>query len=259
MVKTALPIVCIFILFFAYFFVPTISAQENSLGVAVTIVVNDTNVKDGDIISFSSGGYFLSKTPYDNQIAGVITENPAIAINTDDSSTKHPLSSLGIVLVNVSAEGGSIKKGDPVTSSNTPGVGMKAGHSGFVIGTAADDFSSSDPKEIGQVAVNVDPHYYAVQNQTASRSLFDIANLSTIATYEQPSVILKYVIAAIIIILSFIIGFFSFGRIANTGIEALGRNPLAGRVIQFGIFLNVAITISIILAGLAVSYLVLRL
>jgi F0F1-type ATP synthase membrane subunit c/vacuolar-type H+-ATPase subunit K len=62
-----------------------------------------------------------------------------------------------------------------------------------------------------------------------------------------------------VVILSFILGFISFGRIANTGVEALGRNPLAGKMIQFGIFLNVLITISIVIAGFALAYFVLRL
>jgi hypothetical protein len=84
-------------------------------------------------------------------------------------------------------------------------------------------------------------------------------NLTAVATTEEPTVVFKYFLAGMILLLSFVIGFFSFGRIANTGIEALGRNPLAAKIIQLGIMLNVLITVAIIGSGLVMAYFVLRL
>jgi len=54
-----------------------------------------------------------------------------------------------------------------------------------------------------------------------------------------------------------LLGFVAFGRVAGRGVEALGRNPLAARVIQLGIFLNVFITVAIIAAGILVAILIL--
>ncbi|HRN96392.1 MAG TPA: hypothetical protein PLD54_03025, partial [Candidatus Levybacteria bacterium] len=76
---------------------------------------------------------------------------------------------------------------------------------------------------------------------------------------EEPTTVFKYFLAGLIMVLAFVIGFFSFGRIANTGIEALGRNPLASRMIQLGIMLNVLITVAIIASGLVMAYFVIRL
>ena len=64
--------------------------------------------------------------------------------------------------------------------------------------------------------------------------------------------------AGIVVLLSFVLGIFSFGRVANTGVEALGRNPLAGRMIQLGIVVNALITVAIIGAGMFIAYVIVR-
>ncbi|MGI5826506.1 MAG: hypothetical protein ACOX50_03780 [Patescibacteria group bacterium] len=86
----------------------------------------------------------------------------------------------------------------------------------------------------------------------------DILKLSSLATYEEPRTVFKYVMAALVVVLSFVLGFLSFGRVASRGIEALGRNLLAGKMIQFGIIVNVAITIAIVASGLGVALFILR-
>jgi F0F1-type ATP synthase membrane subunit c/vacuolar-type H+-ATPase subunit K len=63
----------------------------------------------------------------------------------------------------------------------------------------------------------------------------------------------------IVVLGSMILGFLSFGRAAAKGVEALGRNPAASRIIHLGIIFNVAIVVAIALAGLAVAFLILRL
>ena len=50
-----------------------------------------------------------------------------------------------------------------------------------------------------------------------------------------------------------------FGKIAKSGIEAMGRNPLAGKTIQFGVFVNVAVSIVLALSGVVVALLILKL
>ena len=56
---------------------------------------------------------------------------------------------------------------------------------------------------------------------------------------------------------SFVMGFVYFGRVARSGIEAIGRNPLASRIIQFNVILHILISIVIVLVGLAIAYLIL--
>ena len=59
------------------------------------------------------------------------------------------------------------------------------------------------------------------------------------------------------VVASFVFGILHFGKMAKSGVEALGRNPLAAKTIQFGILLNVLIAIVIMALGLGIAYLVL--
>jgi hypothetical protein len=230
-----------------------------SLGIANYLPVQGSNIKNGDIVSFTNKGYFLSKTAYDSTVIGIVTTNPAVSLNIKNGSkNNYPVASSGTVIVNVSTQNGTIKKGDIITTSEIPGVGMKAEKSGFVLGNAMEAFSSSNPKEIGQISVALNLHY-AYSNSTSANSIKDIFNLSLNSASNSPSAFFKYLIAGIVIILSFILGFLSFGRVANTGVEALGRNPMASKMIQLGIALNVFITIAIIGAGFAMAFLIIRL
>lgn len=234
------------------------AATFTTSGIANYLPISDSNVQDGDIVSFSPQGYRLSHIPYDPLIVGVVTDHPAISLETNGPKKSYPVISSGQVDVLVSDANGAIKKGDAITTSSAPGVGMRATKSGFVIGAALKDFSPATPHAQGKIPVTLDSHYLAVKGSINS-SLFDILNLSTLATYEEPLQVFRYVIAAAVLLLSFVFGFFIFSRGVNKGIEALGRNPLAGRMIQLGIIFNTIITVVIVGAGIFIAYLVLRL
>ncbi len=51
----------------------------------------------------------------------------------------------------------------------------------------------------------------------------------------------------------------TFGRTAAKGVEAMGRNPSASKIISLGIIFNVGIVVVIVLAGLSVAFMILRL
>ncbi len=230
----------------------------SSFGIANPTSVKDKVVRDGDIVSASEGGYSLTKSSYDPRLYGVVTINPAVAFNTNETGKRYPVVSSGNTYVNLSTINGGVKKGDPITSSPIPGVGMKATESGYVLGYALEDFSTDDPREIKRVKVQVDTQFYAPLSSGPRSKLLDIFRLSAIATYEKPLTVLRYVVAAIVVVLSFLLGFLSFGRVASIGVEALGRNPLAAKMIQMGIIINVFITITIIGSGLAIGYFILK-
>lgn len=232
----------------------------DSLGIAMYIPIKDDKVTDGDLISFGTTGYFRTNTAYDQNVVGVVTSSPAVAITSgsDDGKTYAVVPS-GNTFVHVSSLGGTIKKGDLLTSSETPGVAIKATRGGFVIGNALEDYSVADPKTVGKIAVNLNVHYFYNTKEGLQRALSDMLNLSALAMTEQPSVMFRYIAAAIVMVSSIIAAFFTFARIAKNGIEALGRNPLAGRLIQIGIIFNVIICIIIVLTGAGVAYLIIRL
>jgi F0F1-type ATP synthase membrane subunit c/vacuolar-type H+-ATPase subunit K len=234
------------------------SDQAGSLGVAHMMSVKDKNVKDGSLLSTSGQGVVLSTTPYDAQIAGVVSRDAGIIISSNEGSNAVPVISNGTVYVLVSSQQGKIKKGEMITSSTIPGVAVKATKSGYVLGYALEDYSDSDPKKVGKIAVDLSLHYFNSRS-TLAGTLTDILKVAVLPTKDSPNAIFKYVVAALVVLGSFFLGFVTFGRTASKGVEALGRNPAASTTIHLGIIFNVIIVIMIILAGLVVAFLILRL
>ncbi len=229
-----------------------------SYGIANRILIDGNDIRTGNIISSKgTGGFMLSSAPYDPAMVGVVAENPAILIHIGEEGGRFPVVSTGNAYVNVSLENGDIQEGDPITTSSIRGVGMRASKSGYIIGNATEDFSSSNKDEVRPINVAINIRY---QNPkiTVQSKLSDISNLSAAALSEEPLTVFKYVVAGIVIVLSFIIGFFTFGRIAARGVDALGRNPLAIKRIGFGIALNVIITVVIVVSGIGIAVVILR-
>lgn len=247
------------IVVFSFVLAPSVSAQEldvNSLGVSNSYNVQGTDVDDGDIVSSASNGYYLSITPYDPGMIGVVTKKPAISITDDGDANAVPVASNGIVYVNVSGAGGPIKKGDYVTSSNIPGVGMKAVDSGFILGTAQEDFNGTTADSSGKIRISIDLRF-AVSPKASKlvlKNVKDVLTLSTVTAVEKPSDVFRYLIAGLTVLISIVFSMFTVGRNAGLGIEALGRNPRASKRIVLGISINILAVLGIIGAGLAAAY-----
>lgn len=234
----------------------SIFAQEG-LGFATSLSVEGENIQNGDIVSFKDNRYYLSSTPYDQNLYGVIAKKPAIAISFEGQKGQ-PVINKGVTLVNVKSVNGVIRKGDYVTSSNEPGKGMKAVNGGFIVGIALDDYLEEDKSKVGQINISVNATYTG-GTTLSTGTVAEIFNLSAVAATGQPAMVVKYLVAGIVLITSFAVGFLFFGKVATKGVEALGRNPMARGTIQFGIILNVLITVTIVFSGLLISYLMLRL
>lgn len=228
-----------------------------SFGVANIMEIKDKDVKDGHIISSSSLGPIKTIIPYDPQILGVVSADAAIVLSISGENGV-PVVSNGNVFVLVNTKNGEIKKGDLLTSSTTPGIGVKATKDGYMLGTAMADYKSSDPNKEGKIPVSLNLHYFNAK-PTLAGTLTDIFKLALLPTKDSPAPIFKYIVAALVLIASLVLGFLSFGRAAAKGVEALGRNPMAGKIIHLGIIFNVVITVAIVAAGLVVAFLILRL
>lgn len=243
-------------------FIPAYAAAnsaDTSFGIANYLPITDTNVQDGDIVSFSPTGYYLSKSAYDTQIVGIVSNNPAISLEIFGSKKSYPVVSTGNTFVNVTTINGTIKKGDPITTSTIPGKGMKATKTGYIVGAAVENYSSINTKAVKKLGVTLNVHFYLAKNSPINNSIFKVADLSALAAYDEPIKAFKYFVAALTVVISFIFGFFSFAWTATKGLEALGRNPLASRMIQIGILLNTIVAIIIVLSGLIVAFFVIRL
>lgn len=257
-----LPILCIGILLeiglLFPFAVQKVFAEDiSSVGIATYMPITQ-NVEDGDIISTSPQGYGLSTKSYDSQVIGIVAKKPAIALKTDTEQGGIPVVNVGTALVKVMGTNGNIKKGDYLTTSDKKGVGMKATRSGYVLGQALEDVTFKNKSDITLMAINLNLHFFQTK-ATVNDSITQIFSISQLAAYEEPLTVFKYVVSAGILILSFAFGFLIFSRAINSGIQALGRNPLAGRMIQLSIIFNVVLVIIIIMSAIAIIWLFLRL
>lgn len=206
-------------------------------------------IQDGDLICSEGGVYKACAQSYDQGIYGVYIENPPIVMENLDLKAGKTIATAGKVTVRVS---GSIKKGDFITSSTTAGVGQKATISGFVLGVAQEDLSGGEGKIL--VAIGPKP---ALIISSAKTNLLQTIKEALQSPTLTPLASLRYLLAAIIAAAAFILGFWYFGRVAKSGIEALGRNPMAGRMIQLGVVFNLFLTILIMASGLLIAYLIL--
>lgn len=228
--------------------------QPEYSGNATNLDLNRENAIEGSIITTTRDGYVRSQTKYDSGIVGVVSATPAIVLENVNNPNLTPVIYLGQTEVLVSTANGEIEEYDLITSSTTPGVGMKATENGFVVGTALQGFSGEGT---GRILINVDPHYFDSAAVNYNRNLFSLLANARESAFLSPLEALRYLVAALVALFAFVIGFIFFGRIAQRGIEAIGRNPLAGRFIEFSVILNVLLTALIIVVGLGVAYLIL--
>jgi len=239
----------------------TMDGSSISFGVAYYLPVNGEGkeVLDGNIISAATNGFTLSKKSQDSLMAGVITRSPAIVFEGGDMKGKYPVVSSGTTRVLVNTSAGNIKKGDLITTSEKQGVGAKATKSGYVLGTSLEDFSSSNINEARRILISINIHYLTGAVEKQKSRPFDMMNVLSNASNEDPLTVFRFISAPMILLLAIILGFMFFGRVASLGVEALGRNPLASRTIQIAIFMNVMVTIAIISAGAIVALFMLTL
>lgn len=233
-----------------------IFAQITSSGIAIPAKINDPEAQDGDIICTYSDGNKRCNKPYDPAMFGIISDNPAASIEDSDLENPRRIITSGITLVKVSSAQGNIKDGDLITSSDIPGVGQKAIRNGYVLGSAIGEYKSDNPKEVGKVQVLVNIHPASFSGGSRGNLLQFIREGVAVPVFE-PVESFRYLLAALMIVIAFSLGMIYFGRSSRAGIEAIGRNPLAKRVIQLTVILNIVLTIVIVLVGLGIAYLIL--
>jgi signal peptidase I len=254
--------VCFFkkVAFFLILVIPAVFLSKRSMAVsyeyAVTVPLVDNKGNSGDIVSYKDGKYLLSSEFQDPAMYGVIVENASISFEDRNLDQSKLVTSMGEVLLNVSSKNGEIKEGDYVTSSNIPGVGVKANEDGQVLGVAMEDFTPNNNDEIGQIYILMDIKTMFF-GKGLSGNILDIIRNSLTSPFMTPVQALRYLLAIAIIFASFVIGFSSFGKITGSSVEALGRNPLAGAAIRRVMFFNFILTFVIMAMGLIAAYFIL--
>jgi len=248
----------IVITFITIIFPSTISAaNELSSGISVSIPIEGKNIQDGDIVVSTNKGYLLATVAYDPTIYGLVTSNPAVSFENKNSSGVFPVLSSGKAYVRISSINGSIQIGDYVTSSSIIGVGQRTTNQGFILGTALEPYQNNNTKTIGKILVSVNPRYTTAVVSGKGVNLLSNIKFAASSPFLSPLTSMRYLFAVIITTVAFVFGFWYFGRFGKTGIEALGRNPLASKNISTGIIFNVLLTIVVMVSGLFLAYLVL--
>lgn len=214
------------------------SGFQGTIGTPVHI--EGTGIKAGDIISLVDGRYVLSNEAHDPAVAGVIANSPTLVVGNLQDVQSYVIVSSGVALVRVSTLGGPILAGDFITTSLIPGIGIKTEQFGVILGTALENYTNPNPEEINSIAVNLDIGTYGLLTNLAS----------------NPRVAFRYVLAFVMAAASVIAGFVYFGKVAQSGVESLGRNPLAARLIYTSVFSYLLLTVGIMLLGILIAYII---
>ncbi len=253
-------LICFSIISFSFFaFVKMSHAQTeaSSSGIAIPTTINDSQVSTGNIVCSAKDGYRLCNTSYDSSIYGVVNTSPSVSLGEVTSNKDNYVVVSGTVSVAVSTQNGNISQGDLITTSETPGVGQKVTKNGYVLGTALESFTSSDPKQTSNILVSINIHPTTTFSDTKT-NLVEILRNGLSATILTPIEAFRYLLAGLVTVISFVLAFIYFGRLAKAGIEGIARNPLARGRIEFVVIFHIIITIAIFLTGIVISYLILR-
>lgn len=232
-------------------------AQDTtSSGIAVSADFPVIEVTDGDIICSAQTGEKLCDSPYDVSTFGVYTESPAVFLENTKLVNGKPVVSFGKTYVRVSTANGPIRQGDFVTTSTRPGVGVVADKSGNVLGVALEEYVTTDTEAVGRILVSIGIRP-AIVSTSARGNLLETLRQGLLAPTLTPLASLRYLLAMLIAMAAFILGFLYFGRVSRTGVEAMGRNPMASRTIQMNVILNLLFTMFIMFGGLVLAYIIL--
>ena len=241
-----------FLLFSVSYLVYGAYAQElpSLSGVAVNARIADELANDGDIVSITKDGLIRSKEAYDSNLFGVIVAAPILSFEPKAENTRSVVTS-GQAQVKVNTSAGKIKVGDLITSSSKEGVGQKASDSGFVLGRALVNYE--DESKDGIIPVEVAITFSQASAVGRLDSLVgligkNLANPIAFAAY------VRYALAAIVALLTFLGGAFAFIRFMNTGLEAIGRNPLAKRTIIAGMVMSGTLVLLLAVLGFGAAF-----
>lgn len=97
-----------------------------------------------EIVCLNSQGLIEPCNSADENIVGITSQNPAFLGGKNLGSGSIAVGLSGQVKTNVSNINGDIKAGDALTSSEIPGVAVKANNQGLMVGRAIEKFDSSD-------------------------------------------------------------------------------------------------------------------
>jgi hypothetical protein len=134
----------------------------------------DKEIPAGSLVSLDPNSSEAKAQPssmsYDSNLLGVVVGDPGMVLGNGNFKSIR-VATHGRAIVNVSAANGPIRVGDYLTSSDIPGVAVRAGKSGPIIGQAVTGF---DGNSIGSVVIAVKSSWFG------GRDIMDTFSTSTL-------------------------------------------------------------------------------
>jgi len=162
--------------------------EENGADIAEYYPIINESIEAGDLVVVadkeklnSEADYLLEKSGqiYDPKLLGVVSSESAMTIGrgatVEPEQILRPVALTGRVPVKVNLENGPIAIGDYLTSSNVPGVAMKATGRGKVVGMALEslgEYKINPETGYGMVMMFIDIGWYNGSSATSTDSLF---------------------------------------------------------------------------------------
>lgn len=232
----------------------TVSAQSLS-GVAANLELADSAAGEGDILTVSADGLRRTKGAYEATMYGVVVVAPILSVEPRTDKTKAVLTS-GTTKVKVAADD-EIKPGDFITSSDKEGVGRKATKSGYILGKAMEGYS--DKSKTGLITVEVAIGYADIGG--GANATGNIGNTfgKLLASGNNFQSFLRFGLAALIGLVTFVGVTYAFVRFVATGLVALGRNPMAKKTILGGMVISSLVIVAVAASGVGVALAIINL
>ncbi len=145
-------------------------------------------VAAGDIIGLNPATGLARKYQSGDSLLGAYSTRPGFVGNRPEAMTDEEVAAkyalvglVGQIRVNVNTTGGNINPGDPITVSQTTGIGTKANGAGVILGTAIEGYSNSDTTATGLVNVYINKSWYGGSLAAAPANL-DSTELALISS-----------------------------------------------------------------------------
>ncbi len=170
--------------------------------------VSSQNLVPGDVVVMANDGnsdaVVKATSPNQGGLLGVVSTNPGVTVNSGartDSSHQYlyQIALVGRVPVEVSSVNGTIKVGDPLTSSSIPGVVVKSTTPGLIVGRALQDYNDANPNDTGSILIYTNVSWFdptisiasdgnITQSQSNS-STTQIASDGSLNTQNTPAIV----------------------------------------------------------------------
>lgn len=232
------------------------STSDESLSPGMVAALSNSGDSEVERADQSSG----------KRVVGVVTTFDGSSVTLASGSSKVLVESEGDILAYVSDIGGEIKRGDLLAVSSFKGILMKSSGTGAVLGVALEDSSSvaeenvtnyaykengaSKTTRIFKIKINLNKQSAATSAQVGPSALSKIGESITGKQVSDIRVLAALIIFVLVMIAE---GGIIYGAVTSA-ITALGRNPLARKMIRREMTRVIIVAIGVLGIGLGAVY-----